>query len=138
MMLLQYKNYTLEQLGSQLRFSDGVSTLVSPPEGLWSVAAAWENNAPAQWFHSGSFKAEKFGSDLRLSSKLPLPGGEISCVDECYFEFDTLKIRRRWSYSGTAMPQVTLSCRWQQPEKFGRIVMPGILYFGNPSGRSTP
>lgn len=137
-MLLQYKNYTLEQLGSQLRFSDGVSTLVSPPEGLWSVAAAWENNAPAQWFHSGSFKAEKFGSDLRLSSKLPLPGGEISCVDECYFEFDTLKIRRRWSYSGTAMPQVTLSCRWQQPEKFGRIVMPGILYFGNPSGRSTP
>lgn len=114
--------------------------LTPPAEGLWSVAFAWRNDAPADWHHVHAEKCEQAGEWTILSGELPSCGGRWLLRDAYRAEGDLLHCIRRYEWQGQrTLDSVTLGIRWQLPVCRTRPFLPGILYYGNPSGaRNTP
>lgn len=106
-----------------------------PDEGLWSIATAWENDWPTDWKHASPTKFETSGDWQILSGELKLPEGKFQLRDAYRQEGNRVRCIRRFEWKGEkTLEKVTLSVRWkidaQKPEAF----LPGILYYGNPSG----
>lgn len=118
----------------------GDVALKSPDEGLWSVALGWENDAPSDWKHLQAKKLEKFGETTILTGTLELDGGTLVFRDVYSTENDLLKCVRRVDYKGEkSLDDATLSIRFVAPGKRLAAFLPGILYYGNPSGaKNTP
>lgn len=113
--------------------------LRSPTEGLWSVAAQWKDGWPADWRHAHPSRVEQAGDWTIVSGSLELPQGVLQLRDAYRVEGDVIRGVRRFTFEGKqAQPQCTLSVRWQAPGAAkGRPLLPGILYYGNPSGVRT-
>lgn len=114
--------------------------LRSPKEGLWSIATAWKDDAPDVWKHVPAANVTTVGNWTILSGSLQLPEGEILLRDSCSVEDGLLKIVRRFEYQGEKpLADLTLSVRWEVLGAQMQAFLPGILYYGNPSGeRNTP
>ena len=71
-----------------------------------------------------------------MQGTISLPHGECLCSDTAVWRDENLlEIKRRWEYQGEGEDQITLSIRFRHSGKSGNILMPAILYHGNPSGR---
>ena len=111
----------------------------SPLDGHWSIATDWQDNAPVNWQHGVIGKAVISGENWHLHGQIELPQGVCFCEDTVRWHNSAmLEIRRRWRYCGKPQTDVTLSYRFQQDDVFADILMPGILYYGNPAGSRTP
>lgn len=110
--------------------------LLSPPEeGLWSVATSWENDWPTNWNHASPTKHEQSGDWQILSGKLELPEGIFELRDAYRQEGDRVKCIRRFEWKGKeTLEKATLSVRWKIDTQKPKAFLPGILYYGNPSG----
>ena len=109
--------------------------LTPPSQGLWSIATAWEANWPANWQHAGATEHEISGPWHILKGKLSLPQGDWVLRDAYKQQKGRIQCIRRWEWRGEqALDSVTLSVRWQMQEQNVSAFMPGILYYGNPSG----
>lgn len=118
----------------QLRVGEAVK-MVSPKEGLWSIALGWEEDAPAKWESVPATEKECVGDWTILRGKLVLPQGEIVLRDAYTMEKGMLKCVRRWEYRGKEpLTEVTLSVIWRSVGENQQAFLPGILYYGNPSG----
>ena len=110
--------------------------LQSPSEGLWSIATAWENDWPGQWQHIQPSSMETIGEWKILKGKLQIPEGEYLLQDAYRVEGTRIKCIRRFEWKGKQMlDKVTLAIRWQVPSPDTKPFLPGILYYGNPSGK---
>ncbi|MHC4625671.1 MAG: hypothetical protein ACYTDV_01705, partial [Planctomycetota bacterium] len=114
---------------------DGENVLTSPPEGLWSIATDWKDSWPASWLHARPSEVEHVGDWTIVRGRLETPAGTWQLSDSYRPQGRIIKcIRRfRWDARQTA-ERVTLSVRFQCPGKGSKVVLPGILYHGNPSG----
>jgi hypothetical protein len=118
------------------QFYSGEFEIISAPdEGLWSVATAWENNWPANWVHTNPDKMEISGNWQIFYGSVAIGEGELLFRDAYRKEGDKVKCIRRFEWIGAkAVDSITLSIRWKvnaiQPKAF----LPGIVYYGNPSG----
>ena len=109
--------------------------LSSPSEGLWSIATEWENNWPANWRHAKATKISQIDDWTVVTGKLVLPEGEWLLKDYYRKEDKKIKCIRRFEWRGKqALEKITLSVRWQAPSSNAKPFLPGILYYGNPSG----
>lgn len=134
-------------LAPQFSFQDGQATLrrgdqvalSSPQEGLWSVATAWEDGWPARWHHAPPTSLTQSGDWQIAKGTLTLPEGKLELSDSYRVEGNLVRCVRRWEWHGqTPLNQVTLSVRWNMHQGQGaRPFLPGISYFGNPSGAKT-
>lgn len=113
--------------------------LQPPAEGLWSVATAWQENWPSEWKHAKPTKVERSGDWTIVSGKLDLPQGSLELRDSYRNEEGVIRCVRRFSWLGKEeLPRCTLSVRWLAPGAAqARPMLPGILYYGNPSGTRT-
>lgn len=113
--------------------------LRSPTEGLWSVATAWQDGWPAAWQHVHPAHVERVAEWTIVSGKLELPQGQLELRDAYRLEAGVVRCVRRFAWLGPQdLPQCTLSARWVVPgAKQARPLLPGILYYGNPSGART-
>ncbi len=113
--------------------------LQPPAEGLWSVATAWQDNWPAEWKHAQPTRVEHTGDWTIVSGKLDLPQGTLELRDSYRNEEGVIRCVRRFSWLGKEeLPHCTLSVRWLAPgASQARPLLPGILYYGNPSGTRT-
>ncbi len=121
--------------------SDGVTKLLSPEEGLWSVSFGFSDGAPTDWRHIQAVRKEVLDSGaLVLSGSLPLEKGEITFRDTYSEEKGLLRGVRRIEYHGDkALENLTLSVRFCFFGDSPQVFLPGILYYGNPSGeKNTP
>jgi len=114
---------------------DGEDVLTSPPEGLWSIATDWKDSWPASWLHARPSDVDRVGDWTIVRGKLETSAGTWHLSDSYRPQGKVIKcIRRfRWDANQTA-ERVTLSVRFQCPGKGSKVVLPGILYHGNPSG----
>ncbi len=111
------------------------SLLSSPSEGLWSIATAWENGWPSNWQHVQITKVRDVGEWKEVTGKLVLPEGEWFLKDYYKKEGTKIKCIRRFEWNGEkTLDHVTLSVRWIVPSSNAKPFLPGILYYGNPSG----
>ncbi|HUV14777.1 MAG TPA: hypothetical protein VMY18_14120 [Acidobacteriota bacterium] len=109
--------------------------LSSPLEGLWSIATAWENGWPANWHHAHPQRVETFGEWTVLEGRIHLESGEWLVLDSYRSVGQVIECVRRFEWRGnTALDRVTLSARFQTPGTGKGVLVPGVLYHGNPSG----
>ncbi|MEY4107125.1 MAG: hypothetical protein RL181_1467 [Bacteroidota bacterium] len=120
----------------QVSLADGnLVYLSAPEEGLWSIALGWENDWPADWRHAQPTVLTRQGEWAVLSGKLQLPQGEWWFQDAYRTENGKVKCIRRFEWKGKEiLDRVTLSVRWAVPSAYANAFLPGILYYGNPSG----
>ena len=122
----------------ELRVGDQ-AMLASPPEGLWSVATNWTDHWPAGWVHAHPARVWREGSWTRASGHLELPEGRLELLDAYRLEGDVVRGVRRFTWRGKVeLPRCTLSIRWlASGATNAKPMLPGILYYGNPSGART-
>jgi len=107
----------------------------SPDEGLWSIALEWKDQWPANWKHAIATEIQEIGEWKILTGKLALPKGEWNLKDSYREEDGRIKCIRRFEWRGKqTLDSVTLSIRWQTPARNAKAFLPGIMYYGNPSG----
>lgn len=114
---------------------DDTALLKSPTEGLWSVAMDWQDDWPAAWFHGSPGSIERTGDWTILRGRIETPEGDWE-VSDAYRPFKgTIQGVRRFVWEGKETARrCTLSVRFLAPGAGDNVVMPGILYHGNPSG----
>ena len=122
----------------EVRAGDRV-VLQSPEEGLWSLATEWTNGWPAAWVHAQPTKVGREGDWTLVTGQLQLPGGSLELRDSYRLEGDVIRGVRRFTWHGKQeLPRCTLSVRWLAPGATNaQPLLPGILYYGNPSGART-
>ncbi|MBR4929961.1 MAG: hypothetical protein IKZ00_04080, partial [Bacteroidaceae bacterium] len=115
---------------------DGREVASVPEEGLWSVAAGWQNDWMADWRHARPSATEKSGEWTIVKGQMELQGGMLLLRDAYRITPDSLlHCVRRYEWQGTAPLQgVTLSVRWKVAGAALRPFLPGILYYGNKNG----
>ncbi len=107
----------------------------SPSEGLWSVSTRWEEGWCTDWQHIHATDLMEVGEWKVLSGQLLLPEGTMLLKDYYKEESGLIKCIRRYEWKGnSALNQVTLAVRWQISDAKAKPILPGILYYGNPSG----
>jgi hypothetical protein len=131
-----------EHLRVEVRAGERVD-LVSPTEGLWSIATAWKEGWPAEWRHAHPTKVSHEGDWTVVSGELPieLPSGNgtLQLRDAYRVEGELLRGRRRFEWHGEQpLDRCTLSVRWVATEAADvHPFLPGISFYGNPSGART-
>jgi hypothetical protein len=110
--------------------------LSSPEEGLWSLATSWKEKWPSDWHHIHPDTVYRDGNWIILAGKLTLSGGILIFRDSYREEAGGVKGIRRFEWRGKqTLDSITLAIRWQAPTIEGKPFLPGILYYGNPSGK---
>jgi hypothetical protein len=116
----------------------GKDVLTSPPEGLWSIASGWEEGWPAAWAHVRPTEVERTGDWTILRGTLETPAGMWKLSDSYRPKGNVIKCIRRFTWNGSQTAKcVTLSIRFDCRGKGSGVLLPGILYYGNPSGART-
>jgi len=126
----------LDRQNSQVRITvNGRTALISPQEGLWSIATSWKDQWPADWQHAHFKKVEKVNDWTICSGTLSLDQGDWQLRESYRPAADRIEVVRRFKWQGkTTLEKCTLSVRWQTPSLKVKPLMPGILYYGNSSG----
>ena len=119
---------------------DRVASITSPEEGLWSIGTGWTDDWAESWSHGSPTSRRRVGDWNVLSGKVVTGDGEWHITDSLRHVGDGIvEAKRRWRYDGS-IPSgpVVLSIRFQVGRDSGspplRPFLPGINYFGNPSG----
>lgn len=113
----------------------GDTLLRSSAEVLWSISADWENGWPGNWQHAFANSVKDVGEWKEVSGSLMLPQGEWLLKDYYREEAGKIKCIRRFEWKGKqTLEQVTLSVRWIIPSVNAKPFLPGIIFYGNPSG----
>jgi len=122
--------------GFLVKISDNNNNFIaSPPEGLWSISTDWVDNWPANWYHTNPTDLSESGDWTILRSEMDLGSGKMLLRDAYREENGMIKCIRRFEWKGDeTLKKATLSVRWQVPGKRLKAFLPGILYYGNPSG----
>ena len=122
--------------GTRVAICSGDEVLLeSPPEGLWSIATAWNEDRPAGWLHAKPTRVETSGEWTILHGELETPDGKWLLRDAYRPRGKAIQCIRRFTWTGEKPAKdITLSTRWVAQTEKPREVLPGILYHGNPSG----
>ncbi len=109
--------------------------LQSPAEGLWSIASDWKDQWPSQWAHAHATTVERAGPWTILKGQLDTDSGTWQLSDAYRPQGNILKCVRRFVWQGQEPAQrTTLSVRFQCSGRGSDVLLPGLLYYGNPSG----
>lgn len=126
----------MSEAGYSISVSDNNKVLLSSPtEGLWSIATGWDNGWSSQWQHAKAISVKDIGEWKEVTGKLVLPEGEWLLKDFYREESGKIKCIRRFEWKGKqTLEKVTLAIRWILPSTNAKPFLPGIIFYGNPSG----
>ena len=136
--ILNGQNLNIQQDGSVYQISvlsDDKARISAPDEGLWSISTTWKDDWPTNWHHASPSKVEEFGDWIIVSGSMDISDGTWKIRDAYRQEEGRIKCIRRFEWRGEKpLEHVTLSIRWQVENDAVQALLPGILYYGNPSG----
>ncbi len=113
----------------------GRPLLSSPAEGLWSIAADWRDGWPADWHHAGPSRVTRVGEWTVLEGTMTACGGTWRLRDAYRPAHGVIQCVRRFTWQGPGIARrCTLSVRFRAAAKRPQVLLPGICYYGNPSG----
>ena len=112
--------------------------LTSPSEGLWSLATGWQDGWPTGWHHAHAKSVAQEGPWTILQGTLETDAGTWRLRDAYRPRGRSVECVRRWEWHGEKPAEkTTLAVRWQASEAKGQVLLPGIVYYGNPSGAAS-
>ena len=130
-------NFDVSDGKVQLKIDDKV-LLSSPGEGLWSIATDWKNDWPCDWQHGSPAKIYKAGMWTIMEGQIKLAQGVWNLRDSYRKEGELIRCTRRFTWMGEkSLPKCTLSVRFQFPAVTRSVLLPGIIYYGNPMGEES-
>jgi hypothetical protein len=110
----------------------------SPREGLWSIACDWRDGWPTGWVHGSPARISTEEAWTIAVGEIAACGGVWAISDAYRVEGATLRGIRRFEWKGkAAAPKTTLSVRFESRSDSAQYLLPGILYYGNPSGAAS-
>ena len=125
---------TLDGYGVQVRLNDAV-TLQNPAQGLWSIGIGFNDGWPNQWYHANAKTVTTNGKWTILTGQVELPQGKLLVRDAYRDRKDYIECVRRFQWTGgKPLEKCTLSVRFQTNTNDAKVFLPGIMYYGNPSG----
>ncbi|HMA63097.1 MAG TPA: hypothetical protein VKP78_10655, partial [bacterium] len=109
--------------------------LQSPHRGLWKISTRWQDRWPSDWKYLHPQKMFREGDWTILEGKFEIEEGSLKIRDAYKQVGEQVKCVRRFEWSGDqSLDNVTLSVDWQTKARNNDVMLPGILYYGNPSG----
>lgn len=110
--------------------------LASPTAGLWSVAMEWQDGWPADWYHALPQRVAAAGPWTLLEGAVHTPRGDWLIQDAWRPDGDGVwHCIRTWRWTGSASAtRCALTVRFHAGAAGRRVLVPGCLYYGNPSG----
>jgi len=125
-----------EKDGYRVKFQKNDEIILkSDPRGLWKIATEWQDDWPVDWeyFHP-QHKIEK-KNWIILKGQYNIQGGVIGIQDAYQLLENKIKCTRRYKWTGKEpLEKITITINWQSNAKNNDVLLPGILYYGNPSG----
>ena len=114
----------------------GKTVVTCPDEGLWSVAAGWQDDWMCEWKGADPQRVERSGEWTVLSGEIDFSSGRLLLRDSYrQIRKGLVQCIRRYEWTGTeVLPHVTLSVRWKMEGERMMPCLPGILYYGNKNG----
>jgi len=111
--------------------------LLSTPAGLWSVGRDLDHGWPTVWDTGTPEYAEYHGPWFVVAGHVSTPQGVWRIRDQWRIDLDgAVESERRWTWEGAApSPPSLLSVCWIAPAHGNGLLLPGVLYHGNPSAR---
>ncbi len=119
---------------------DAGTAITTPRDGLWTIGSGWDNDAPSEYVHGSPDETLTLGDWTVHSGTIETADGTWRLTDEYRkTSVGQIQAKRRWHYQGEKPTgPVVLSIRFQVDRGENGIplrpFLPGILYFGNPSG----
>lgn len=130
--------FSMDSRGSLKLKSNDAVLLESPEEGLWSVALDWENEWPSGWKHVQAKEITEVNGHTVVIGELTLEGGTLHFRDTYRMGEHGLHGMRRVEWHGEeTLEKVTLSIRFKTPGTGNGLVMPSLMYHGNPNGENS-
>lgn len=128
-------NFFIDINGVSLR-SKGRILLESLPMAHWAIGTNWQKNWPGNWRFAQPDSLENANQWILLHGQINVPGKGIMKMRDAYrLEKGILKGIRRWEWMGKdTLKNATLSIQFQNPASNKKVYMPGLQYYGNPSG----
>ncbi len=109
----------------------------SPEEGLWSVAADWRDGWPAEWRHAAPRQVSQAGPWTILEGSIETSSGAWRLRDAYREPRPGDRVRSPLAVDGVAQGPRKDDAGGPAGEPLkakGQILLPGIVYYGNPSG----
>lgn len=128
---------------TRFRFADGridvmsgeQTVAASPAEGLWSIACGWRDGWPTDWVHASPATIETAGEWTIAKARVEACGGTWALQDSYRLRGGVVEGRRRFQWlGGTTAKNITLSVRFIAQAARAAALLPGNVYYGNPSG----
>ncbi|EWH09807.1 hypothetical protein DS2_10988 [Catenovulum agarivorans DS-2] len=114
--------------------------LTTPVEGLWSIGHQAKGLSELNYTHANFNKVELVADWQIFSGEMVTDQGTWQLSDSCQqvneFAGALIKCIRRYHWTGQqTLENVVLSVRWQTPQQYTQVVMPSVVYHGNPSAK---
>ncbi len=114
---------------------NGEVIIKTPQSGLWNIATNWEDKWMDHWSFANPDKMEVVNDHTILSGKITLAQGDMLVRDAFFEENGRIKCIRRFTWTGKKeLTKTTLAIQFLATGKSKNVLMPGILYYGNPAG----
>lgn len=111
------------------------TVLSSPAQGLWTVAQDWSaDGKPCEFTRVFPSRIDAGDGWTAAYGEAKTRGGVWRFKDVYSKRGNMVKCVRRYEYSGKDAEKVSLQNEFVVPVKSDRLLVPGVLYYGNPSG----
>jgi hypothetical protein len=119
--------------------SDGRIIMRSPDAGLFDIGTDLVDGVwPATWTPGSGQRVEYVGDWLIVHGGVDTPQGRWEITDAYRAHGAVVKGIRRWTWRGEALsPPTVLTIKFDTPATGVGLVLPGVLYHGNPSGQAS-
>jgi len=118
------------------REGDGRGIRGSSADGFWSIGRRLVDGWPKTWDHGVIDKVERIGPWLVATGHVDTPWGNWQIRDQWRISGTVLEGSRRWTWKGNEpSPRSVLSVGWVVPGHSATLLLPGVLYHGNPAGQ---
>lgn len=114
--------------------------LASPEQGVWSIGQQSKGLSALNYTHAHVEQVKKIGDWQVFSGEMVTEQGIWKLRDSCRHITASseilIKCIRRYHWTGQqTLKNVVLSVRWQAPKQYTQVVMPSVVYHGNPSAK---
>ena len=113
---------------------EGEVVLQSSKKGLWAIAQDWKNDKPCDFVYANPTKIDARSDCTIVEGEVKSNKGKWLLKDIYTRQGNVIKCVRRYTYSGEDVSKVSLQNEFFLPVQTEKILIPAVIYYGNPSG----
>ncbi len=129
----QALEYDISRNGIRFMLDNDV-VLQSNSKGLWAIAQDWQGGKPSDFVYANPSKIEILKNCSVAFGEAKTNTGVWRFKDVYSKHKNMIKCVRRYEYRGENAPKISLQNEFEIPVKTEKLLVPAVVYYGNPSG----